>query len=154
MFDIILPRLTKRDVLEETEGLAKRVSVLEEALEGPPLPTAAPARRHGKGRANGSDVEMEDGEARQRGRSRSRSRSESGSEGGRYVSRSPSGSRSRSRSRSRSGSVASWQSRERSISPDRLERMLADAVGERGRVAEEGRDALPVDDEERLDGDV
>ena len=153
MFDIILPRLTKRDVLEETEGLAKRVSVLEDVLDAPPSPTAAPSRRHGKGRAAGgdeSDVDMEDGERRGRSRSRSRSRSESGSEGGRFVSRSP----SRSRSRSRERSVASWQSRERSISPDRLERMLADAVGKRGRVQEEGRAALPEDDGERLDGDV
>lgn len=98
---------------------------------------------------------MEDGEERGRSRSRSRSRSASGSEGGRYVSRSPSGSRSRSRSRS--GSVDSWKSRERSISPDRLERIMAEAVGVRGRSgAEEARATLMEDEEEgeKLEGDV
>ena len=52
----------------------------------------------------------------------------------------------------------SWKSRERSISPDRLERIMADAVGVRGRSGvEEGRlmvEEEEEDDGEKLEGDV
>ncbi|WVO12607.1 hypothetical protein L204_100212 [Cryptococcus depauperatus] len=67
--DIILPRLTQRSVLEETEGLPPRKSLLDEESE----------------------------EEHERGRSRSRSHSRSASVSPpRYISRSPSNSRSHS----------------------------------------------------------
>ncbi|KAJ7581100.1 PRP38 family-domain-containing protein [Mycena floridula] len=99
--DLILPRIPKRDILEENGELGPRKSRLLDALEGKS--------------DDGSD----------RGRSRSRSRSRSGSK-----SRSRSRSRSRKResqrnpryiSRSRSGSKSPYRSRSRSISPDRMD---------------------------------
>lgn len=98
--DIILPRIPKRQILEETGEIGPRKSRLLDAMEGK------------------SDNESE------RSRSRSRSprsggasqRSRSGSQvsvGSRYISR--------SRSRSRSGSGSPFRSRSPSISPDRME---------------------------------
>jgi pre-mRNA-splicing factor 38A len=176
--DVILPRLTKRDVLEETEGLAPRTSVLEDALEGAEASGSEDGGRHrsdgarakGKGRADGSDVEMADnsddeaaGAHRRRARSRSRSSDGASDEdGGRFISRSPSprmrDSRSRSRSVSSAASDASWRSRSRSISPDRLERMMAEAVGEgRWKAAATGEgddDAEAIEADDRVEGDV
>ncbi|TDL25056.1 PRP38-domain-containing protein [Rickenella mellea] len=108
--DLILPRMTKRDVLEENSEIGPRKSLLLDAMEG----------------------KSEHGSERGRSRSRSASRSASGTPSGtgrvngsttpsetgsRYVSRSPSHSRSRSRSRSRSP----YRSRSRSVSPDRMD---------------------------------
>lgn len=135
--DTILPRLTKREVLEETEGLAPRTSALLDAMAG---------------HASGSEDERGEKKIRKRSRSvksersvsRGRSRSRSGSAGSRssksrsrslsvdmkerFVSKSPSRSRSRSRSgspppaaRSRTRSPSPYRSRSRSVSPDRME---------------------------------
>ncbi|KAJ3866915.1 MAG: PRP38 family-domain-containing protein [Lentinula lateritia] len=100
--DIIMPRLIKRQVLEENNDIGPRKSRLLDALEGR------------------SDDESNRSRSRSRSRSKSlvrspTSRSSSLNEGSRYISR------SRSRSRSRSGSVTSFRSRSRSISPDRME---------------------------------
>lgn len=104
--DLILPRIAKRQVLEETGELGPRKSLLLDAMEG------------------NSDQES--------GRGRSRSRSRSPDRKSRNLSRSPSKSRSlsprngstrsdRDGSRSRSRSPMSYQSRSRSISPDRMD---------------------------------
>ena len=84
--DIILPRLPKRETLEQTERLPPRKSKLMEAMQ-----------------EKGSDDE-ERGRSRSRSPSRSVSRSRSPSyvgsdgDGDRYISKSPSRSRSRSNS--------------------------------------------------------
>jgi len=95
--DIIMPRLIKRQVLEETGEIGPRKSRLLDALEGK------------------SDQGSEKSRSRSRSESRSRSRerslsrsSRTGSDAGsRYVSRSP--------SRSRSGSKSPLRSRSRSV---------------------------------------
>ncbi|KAJ7074397.1 PRP38 family-domain-containing protein [Mycena amicta] len=94
--DIILPRITKRGILEENGEIGPRQSRLLDALEG--------KSEHGSERS---------GRSPSRGRSLSRSSRTPSDAGSRYVSRSP------SRSRSRSGSR--FRSRSRSISPDRME---------------------------------
>jgi len=95
--DLIMPRLIKRQVLEENGEIGPRNSRLLDALEG--------KSDHGSEISNGSA---------RRSRSRSRRRSFSSrtsSEGASpYISRSP--------SRSRSTSTSSFHSRRRSISPD------------------------------------
>ncbi|KAF9027148.1 PRP38-domain-containing protein [Hymenopellis radicata] len=92
--DIIMPRIAKRQVLEENGDIGPRKSRLLDALEG--------------------KEDDERGRSRSRSRSASRSRSRTPSDAGsRYVSRSP--------SRSRSGSRSPFRSRSRSISPDRME---------------------------------
>jgi pre-mRNA-splicing factor 38A len=96
--DTILPRLTRRDVLEETEGLPPRPSALMDAMEGATV-AAAPAQ------------------SRSRSPSRSRSHSRSRSRDRTPLSDAGDGDRYMSRSLSRSGS--SYRSRSRSISPDR-----------------------------------
>jgi pre-mRNA-splicing factor 38A len=135
--DIILPRLTKREVLEETEGLPERVSSLLDAMEGSgsedeegnkkPRRVVQPRRPlvNDSGDDREDEGEMEEGEmdgsvGRGRSKSKSRSRSRSGSAGGspepegeRYISRSPSESKSRS--------ASPYRSKSRSISPDRME---------------------------------
>ncbi|KAF8892669.1 PRP38 family-domain-containing protein [Infundibulicybe gibba] len=100
--DIIMPRLMKRQVLEENGDIGPRKSRLLDALEGKS--------------DHGSEKSQSRGSSRSRSvsRSRSRSRSQTPSEpGSRYVSRSP--------SRSRSRSASPFRSRSRSISPDRME---------------------------------
>ncbi|KAH9951972.1 PRP38 family-domain-containing protein [Amylocystis lapponica] len=101
--DIILPRLTKRDVLEDNGEIGPRKSRLLDAMEG--------KSEHGSDRSRSSS------------RSRSRSKSQGSGHSARSVSRgspSPVGSRYVSRSRSRSRSSKS-PSRNRSISPARLQ---------------------------------
>ncbi|EJD06111.1 PRP38-domain-containing protein [Fomitiporia mediterranea MF3/22] len=116
--DIILPRIIKREVLEENGEIAPRKSLLLDAMEG----------KSDRGRSRSRSGSERSG-SRSRS-SRSRSRSMSGER--RYVSRSPSrrsgsasdaGSRyvSRSRSRSKSGSRSPYLSPTRSISPDRMD---------------------------------
>ncbi|KAF8582198.1 PRP38-domain-containing protein [Ramaria rubella] len=105
--DIILPRISKREILEDAGEIGPRKSRLLDVMEG-----------------------VNDQKITERNRSRSPSRSLSRSPGRstrsrsvesrRYVSRSPSRSPSRSRSRSRSGSLR-FRSRSRSISPDRMD---------------------------------
>lgn len=137
--DIILPRLTKREVLEEMEELPERVSSLLDAMEGSGsededgnkrAKRVAQPRRPLIDDTYDQDDEgaMEDGEmdapGERRGRSksgsRSRSRSSSRSAGGslepegeRYISRSP--------SRSKSRSASPFRSKSRSVSPDGME---------------------------------
>ncbi|KAK8858586.1 hypothetical protein IAR55_002815 [Kwoniella newhampshirensis] len=133
--DIILPRLTQRGVLEETEGLPPRKSLLEEGIperdgeeeEGsdgiprkrPRLSSRTPSRTP----PSSPDV---------RGRRRGRSSSSSGSDRDRYISRSP------SRSGSEGGEIGDTRgryiSRSPSLSPDRM--------------------VVVADDDDRLDGDV
>jgi len=99
--DIILPRLTKRQVLEETSELGPRKSRLLDVLQGEARGRSESPR--GSKSRSGTPRSMD---SRSRSTSRSGALSDAGS---RYISRSP--SRSRSRSRSRSGS----------ISPDKME---------------------------------
>jgi len=96
--DIILPRIAKREVMEESGELGPRKSLLLDAMEG--VEESRPQ--------DSSDSDSGS-------RSRSRSVSPAGS---RYVSRSPSRS---PQARSKSGSPGSrYQSRSRSVSQDRV----------------------------------
>ncbi|KAL7423086.1 hypothetical protein Q5752_002385 [Cryptotrichosporon argae] len=127
--EIILPRLTPRKVLEETEGLAPRRSLLEED----DVP-----RRRSMSRSRSRSRTPDSSPDLRRGRSLSRSSAGSdASRGDRYVSRSPSRSPDRSDD-SASGEVGDtrWRyvSRSPSVSPDRI---VADP-----------------DDGERIEGDV
>ncbi|CAK5264050.1 unnamed protein product [Mycena citricolor] len=96
--DIILPRLTKRGVLEENGDIGPRRSRLLDAMEG--------KSEHGS--------ERDDSRTSSRGRSLNGSERTASDAGSRYVSRSP------TRSRSRSDSPG-YRSRSRSISPDRMD---------------------------------
>ncbi|PVF98482.1 PRP38-domain-containing protein [Serendipita vermifera] len=95
--DIILPRLPKRAILEETEGLAPRKSKLMDAMEDK---ESVSSRHRGRSRSRSRSGSMRASDSRSRSRSRSPSLIASNDEEDRYISRSP----SRSRSRSRSGS--------------------------------------------------
>ncbi|PSR90575.1 hypothetical protein PHLCEN_2v4868 [Hermanssonia centrifuga] len=123
--DIILPRITKRDVLEDNGEIGPRKSRLLDAMEG----------KVEKDRSRSPSGSRSQSRSRSPSRGRGVSRSKSGppsDAGSRYVSRSPSGSRGGSKSpyRSRSRSVSPdringgserFRSRSRSISPDRME---------------------------------
>ncbi|KAG8685925.1 Pre-mRNA-splicing factor 38A [Ceratobasidium sp. 394] len=131
--DTILPRLTKREVLEETEGLAPRSSALLDAMAG----NASGSEDEGERKVRKRSQSVKSERSRSRGRSlsragsgsarSSRSRSRSVDVKERFVSKSPSRSRSRSRSgspaprRSRTRSPSPYRSRSTSISPDRME---------------------------------
>ncbi|KAG9010118.1 Pre-mRNA-splicing factor 38A [Tulasnella sp. JGI-2019a] len=147
--DIILPRLTKRDVLEETEGLGPRPSALLDAMEGSGSENAADSRGRGtssrkaqrsgdrnsdgsRSRSSSSHMSARSGDLRDEGPkdstardgsksrlSENRSRSGSVESRARYVSRSPSRSASRSRS-NHSRASSRYRSRSRDISPDRI----------------------------------
>ncbi|KAH7103785.1 PRP38 family-domain-containing protein [Auriculariales sp. MPI-PUGE-AT-0066] len=119
--DIILPRIPKRDVLEEAGELGPRKSTLLDAMEG-----REDAARSRSGSPSGSEPGSH--------KSRSHSRSQSPvSEKGRSRSRSPNGDEppvrpgsagsgpARFRSRTRSVSPDRFRSRSRSISPDRMD---------------------------------
>ena len=118
--DLILPRLPKREILEETEGLQPRRSPLLDILE------EKPSDSESEGSSDGAPKKKRSPSERSRSRSRSRSvslvyRSRTPSEGSaadrdagqgrRYISRSPSRSRSRS---------VGFRSRTTSKSPDRM----------------------------------
>ncbi|KIO26239.1 hypothetical protein M407DRAFT_243800 [Tulasnella calospora MUT 4182] len=118
--DIILPRLTKREVLEETEGLAPRSSALLKAMEQSGSEDEGQARERKRRSSSRSSRSRSSSRVSGAGSVR-RSRSASGSDRGRYVSRSPSRSRSRSRGSSPTGSAARYRSRSRDISPDRMQ---------------------------------
>ncbi|KAH8108190.1 PRP38 family-domain-containing protein [Cristinia sonorae] len=132
--DIILPRITKREILEDTGEIGPRKSRLLDAMEG----KDGSERDRSRSRSRSSDRSGARSRSRSRGgddegRGRSpetRSGSYASAPGSRYVSRSPSrspsGSRYRSRSRSISldranGSPNTFRSRSRSISPDRMD---------------------------------
>jgi hypothetical protein len=91
--DIILPRLPKRQVLEESGDIGPRKSRLLDALEG----------RSERGRSRSTTGSKSRSRSTSPHRSHSRSSRTSSSTGSRYISRSP----SKSRSGSRSGSVLS-----------------------------------------------
>ena len=125
--DLILPRLTKRDVLEDLGDIGPRKSRLLDAMEG----RSEHGSEKSRSRSRSSDRSRSRSRSPSRGRSpgsKSRSSSPTGS---RYVSRSRSGSRSPySRNRSispdrangsASGSPERFRSRSRSISPDRMD---------------------------------
>ena len=123
--DIILPRLPKREILEETEGLQPRRSPLLDIFEEKPSDSESEGSSAGAPKRNRSPSEHSGSRSRSRNRStsagyRSRTLSEGSAadrdagEGGRYISRSPSRSRSRSRSPAN-------RSRTPSKSPDRME---------------------------------
>lgn len=98
--DIILPRIAKRQTLEENGEIGPRKSRLLDAMEGK-SEDGASRRSHSTSRSLS------------RSRSPSVKKDRSPSVNGRYVSRSP--------TRSRSPSQLSYRSRTRSISPDRME---------------------------------
>ncbi|THU99154.1 PRP38-domain-containing protein [Dendrothele bispora CBS 962.96] len=112
--DIIMPRLPKRQVLEENGDIGPRKSRLLDALEG--RSDTGSDRARSRSRSQSRSVSRSRNSSQDRGRSRSASPA-----GSRYVSPSPSHSRSRSRSRSQSVGATSFRSRSRSISPDRME---------------------------------
>lgn len=114
--DIILPRIQKREVLEENGELGPRKSLLLDAMDG--KSDRASDHSGSRGWSRSISVGRSDASDRYKSRSPSRSRSSNGSEdrrsrsrsrsgtvsnaGSRYVSRSPSRSRSASRSPNRS----------------------------------------------------
>jgi len=109
--DIILPRLAKRQVLEENGDIGPRKSRLLDALEGKSDHGSEGAQRSRSSRGSSKSRSQDANRSRSRGRSLSRSDRTASDAGSRYVSRSPSRSVSRSPFRSRS----------RSISPDRMD---------------------------------
>jgi pre-mRNA-splicing factor 38A len=112
--DIILPRLAKRQVLEENGDIGPRKSRLLDALEGKSDHGSQEGRNRSTSRSSRGSGRSKDEDAsrsRTRGKSLSRSDRTPSDTGSRYVSRSPSHSVSRSPFRSRS----------RSISPDRMD---------------------------------
>ncbi|KII88877.1 hypothetical protein PLICRDRAFT_110016 [Plicaturopsis crispa FD-325 SS-3] len=111
--DTILPRLIKRDVLEENGEIGPRVSRLLDAMEG--KSEHGSDRSRSRSRSQSSRGSKSPSRSRSRARSLTRSSKTPSEAGSRYVSRSP------SRSRSRSGSKSPFRSRSRSISPDRME---------------------------------
>src|SRR5258706_13752231 len=123
--DTILPRLQKREILEETEGLQPRRSPLLDIFEEKSGDSESEASSTGAPKRKRSPSEHSRSRSRSRSRSisagyRSRTVSEGAAadrdagEGGRYISRSPSRSRSRSR-------TPAYRSRTPSKSPDRME---------------------------------
>lgn len=105
--DIILPRLAKRQVLEEMNELGPRKSFLLDAMEA----------NSNQGSVHSMDNSRSPSRAQSmspRGRSRSRSLGRSNRSGSMEGSRD-------SISRSRSGSPLSYKSHSRSISPDRMQ---------------------------------
>lgn len=111
--DIILPRLTRRDVLEETEGLPPRKSLLDEEEE-----------EKAKSRSSSPDLRARS-RSRSTSRGRSRSRSSS-SDRSRYVSRSP--SRSDSEDAGEVGDTRRYVSRSPSLSPERVALMEGEKI--------------------------
>ena len=128
--DLILPRLTKRDVLEELGDIGPRKSRLLDAMEGKSEHGSERSRSRSSDRSGRERSGSPASRSPSRGRSASRENRSPSPAGSRYISRSRSGSRSPYRSRSRSispdrvnGSPASdrFRSRSRSISPDRMD---------------------------------
>ncbi|WVQ83065.1 hypothetical protein IAT38_005203 [Cryptococcus sp. DSM 104549] len=125
--DTILPRLTQRSVLEETEGLDARKSLLDESPEDDDAAsdTSRPPKRARLTLRTPSRTPPSSPDAR--GRRRSRSASSSGSDRSRYISRSP--SRSVDGSDGEEGDTRGrYISRSPSISPDRVMEVDANEV--------------------------
>ncbi|KAL5533389.1 hypothetical protein ACEPAF_5165 [Sanghuangporus sanghuang] len=130
--DIILPRLQKREVLEENREIGPRKSLLLDAMEGR-SDRGRSRSRSGSERSRSDQSQSRSPERSDRSRTPSRGRSvEVSDAGSRYVSRSPSRSHSRSGSRYVSRSPSHSPSRSQSeshppyisptgsISPDRM----------------------------------
>lgn len=146
--ELILPRLTRRDVLEDTEGLAPRTSKLEDALleqdsDAASDDSAAAARMEKMDRVKRARLVREQKEAQENSRIKAAhhhamqdrqegalleeeggypSQEESGEDGERYISPSPSVNSQQgylSRSASRSPDRQGFISRSVSRSPDR-----------------------------------
>ncbi|WWC70758.1 uncharacterized protein I206_104709 [Kwoniella pini CBS 10737] len=135
--DIILPRLTGRSVLEETEGLEPRKSLLEEEEEENQREiysnNSSPRSRY-KSRSPSktpiSSPDLRNGSSR----GRSKSISSIGSNQSRYISRSPSRSIGSGSDGEEGDTRQRYISRSPSLSPDRM--------------------VIDDDDDEKLDGDV
>ncbi len=110
--DIMLPRISKRTVLEDTEGLAPRVNALMEAMEG--IERRA-ERRDSRSRSGSQST------SRSHSRSRSRNVSPSSSSGRNRTPVSDVEGEERYVSRSPSRSSSSYRSRSKSITPDRMD---------------------------------
>ncbi|KAH9901645.1 PRP38 family-domain-containing protein [Cubamyces lactineus] len=135
--DLILPRITKRDVLEDLGEIGPRKSRLLDAMEGKSEHGSERSRSRSSDRSTSSLSPRRAGSASpsrssSRGRSLSRGSRSPSSPGSRYVSR------SRSHSRSASGSV--YRSRSRSISPDRVN---GSPTGSLGRFRSRSRSISP-----------
>jgi pre-mRNA-splicing factor 38A len=137
LFDIALPRLPARDMLEKVGQLEARVSVLEEefeeqaaAEEAETAAQEAAAAAAAAAAAGGRGADDEDGERRDRERGREKWRLGRGEEGGRRGGRSRSRSRGRDRERGRD---RRQRSRSRSRSRGRRSRS-------RSRDRDRGRD--------------
>lgn len=125
--DIILPRLAKRSVLEETGEIGPRKSRLLDAMEGKSDVgedrIRSPSRSRSRSRSRSKSTSRTPSRSPS---SRSRSRSRTPSDAGeRYISRSPSRSPSAAGSREASPqrpirSESPYRSRSRSVSPDRM----------------------------------
>ena len=137
--DIMLPRISKRNILEETEGLPPRISALMEAMEGVDRRAEkVGSRSRSRSQSTGHSASRSVSRGSSRDGSRSRMPLSDVDGEGRYVSRSP----------SRSGS--SYLSRSRSVSPDRMD--LDDKSPEAGLFPGIGGD-INVDTE-AIPGDV
>ncbi|KAI0713287.1 PRP38 family-domain-containing protein, partial [Earliella scabrosa] len=138
--DLILPRLTKRDVLEDLGELGPRKSRLLDAMEG----KSEHGSEKSRSRSRSSDrTRSRSGSPRSIGSAKSRSSARSPSRGrsaGSKSPRSPSPTGSRYISRSRSGSRSPYRSRSRSISPDRVN---GSAGGSRERFRSRSRSISP-----------
>ncbi|KAI0646771.1 PRP38 family-domain-containing protein [Trametes meyenii] len=136
--DLILPRITKRDVLEDLGDIGPRKSRLLDAMEG--------KSEHGsdRSRSRSRSTDRSAGSRSPSAHSRIPSRSHSRGRSANHGSKSPSspGSRyvSRSRSHSRSGSGSPYRSRSRSISPDRTN---GSGGGSPGRFRSRSRSISP-----------
>ncbi|TFK86060.1 PRP38-domain-containing protein, partial [Polyporus arcularius HHB13444] len=130
--DLILPRITKRDVLEDLGEIGPRKSRLLDAMEG----KSEHGSERSRSRSRSSDRSRSPGGAASKSRSPSRSLSRGRSPG----SRSPSPTGSRYISRSRSGSRSPYRSRSRSISPDRAN---GSAAGSPERFRSKSRSISP-----------
>jgi len=117
--DIILPRISKRAVLEENGELAQRQSRLLDALEGKDKENTRRGRSRSSSRNSSRSSRSARASASDRSRDPSRSvraHSADGEDDSRRTSRSPAASRSASPM----GSDGRFRSRSRSISPDRV----------------------------------
>lgn len=131
--DIILPRITKREVLEDTGEIGPRKSRLLDAMEGKEEDEKSRSRSRSRSSSRTKSPARSVSPDRSPGAARSRSGSVASDAGSRYLSRSHSQSpalsyRSRSRSISpdrlngnENGGSPRYRSRSRSISPDRME---------------------------------
>ncbi len=147
--DVILPRIQKRDVLEETNDIEPRVSVLEDDLDGVADSDTDDDDEEEEGEMREKERKSRDrrerDKERRRERDRSRSRSRSRSRD-RRRHRSRSKSRDRDRRRSRSGD------RDRDRRRDRRDRSRSRDRGSSRRHKDKGRDKKSSREEEGKSG--